>query len=148
TGTSPASVLMGIRPDGEGNVTKTHVLWRDTRGAAYVPSPIACGRHFFVVSDAGIASCLEAKTGKRLWTERLGRQHIASPIAAGPFLDSLDASGQTFVLGAGERFEVVSRNRLDEECHASPAFSRGQILIRTVQHLYCIGKTSGRTGSD
>src|SRR5262249_23219666 len=62
--------LMAIRPDGSGNVTDTHVAWQSNRGASYVPSPIAHGAYFFVVSDGGIASCLEAKTGSLPWIER------------------------------------------------------------------------------
>ena len=140
----PEYHLMGIRPDGEGNVTKTHVLWHERRGAAYVPSPIADGAYFFVVSDRpnsenGMASCFEARTGKRLWMQRLGRHHSASPVSAGGYLYFLDDDGQTFVLKAGPTFELVGRNPLGEECHASPAIAHGQIFIRTVSHLFCIG---------
>src|SRR5262249_24972413 len=74
----PEYHLMGIRPD-------SHVAWHHARvsprEASYVPSPIAQGKYFFVVSDAGYASCFEAKTGKRIWMERLGRRHSASPVA-------------------------------------------------------------------
>jgi outer membrane protein assembly factor BamB len=139
TGTSPAHTLVGIRPDGRGNVTKTHVLWGDLKGAAYVPSPVAIGRHFFLVSDAGIASCIEARTGKKLWTERLGARHKASPLVIGKYVYSLADDGQMFVLKADTRFEVVSRNRIDGNCHATPAVSRGQLFIRTTEYLYCIG---------
>src|SRR5205085_2710821 len=62
TGGFPDHHLLGIRPDGHGNVTSSHILWHDTKGVSYVPSPIAHGHHFFVVSDGGKASCLEAKT--------------------------------------------------------------------------------------
>jgi hypothetical protein len=146
----PEYHLMGIRPDGAGNVTRTHVVWHEgqggkaARGAAYVPSPIAQGPYFFLVSDrppdSGLASCLEAATGKRLWMERLGKHHRASPVAAGGYLYFVDDSGQTFVLKAGPKFELVSRNPLDEECYASPAIAHGQIFIRALQHLYCIGE--------
>jgi outer membrane protein assembly factor BamB len=139
----PEYHLLGIRPDGKGNITKTHVLWHERRGAAYVPSPIACGRYFFVVSDRsnsdnGMASCFEAKTGKRLWMQRLGRHHSSSPVSAEGHLYFVDDDGQTFVIKAGSTFELVSRNDLGEECHASPAIARGQIFIRTVSHLYCL----------
>jgi outer membrane protein assembly factor BamB len=139
TGGFPELHLLGIRPDGDGNVTHTHVLWHETRGASYVPSPIAHGHEFYVVSDSGTASCLEARTGKRLWMARLGRHHSASPVSAGDFLYFLDDAGEMFVLKAGPKFEVVSRNKLGEECRASPAISQGQIFIRTLNHLYCIG---------
>jgi outer membrane protein assembly factor BamB len=135
----PTYHLMGIRPDGQGNVTNTHVLWHDRRGADYVPSPIAHDHHFFYVNDNGIAGCLETKTGKRRWTERLGKHHSASPVSAGGYLYFLADDGTMFVLKSGPTFEVVCRNTLDEECYASPAISRGQIFIRTLHNLYCIG---------
>jgi outer membrane protein assembly factor BamB len=146
----PEYHLMGINPDGQGNVTHTKVLWHEggrqgARGAAYVPSPIAHGPYFFLVSDRptaadnGMASCLEARTGQRLWMERLGRHHSASPVSAGDYLYFLDDDGQTFVLKAASKFELVSRNHLEEACRASPAIAHGQIFIRALNHLYCIG---------
>src|SRR5262249_24872059 len=91
----PEYHLMAILPDGEGTVTRTPVPWHERRGAASVPSPIAHGPYFFVVSDRnnsenGMASCFEAKTGKRLWMERLGRHFSASPVSAGGYLYFLD----------------------------------------------------------
>jgi outer membrane protein assembly factor BamB len=137
----PEHHIMAIRPDGQGNVTRSHILWRDRKGASYVPSPIAHGKHFFLVSDDGVASCLEAKTGKRSWIKKLGRKHWASPVAAGDYLYFPDNDGTTWVLKAGDTFEVVSKNALQEAIFASPAIARGQIFIRTVDKLYCIGAT-------
>ena len=134
---------MGIRPDGSGNVTQTHVLWHEkkvpARKASYVPSPIAVGPHFFMISDLGYVRCFEAKTGKSLWMEKLGQHHSASPVAADGLLYLPADDGTTYVLKAGSVFEVVSRNELGEECYGSPAISRGQIFLRTLHHLYCIG---------
>jgi outer membrane protein assembly factor BamB len=142
----PEHHIMAIRPDGTGNVTKSAILWRDTRGASYVPSPIAHGDYFFVVSDEGMASCLEARTGKRRWMERLGRHHSSSPVSAGDYLYFPDDDGTTWVLRAGPKFEVVSQNDLGEECYSSPAVARGQIFLRTLHHLWCIGQ--GTKGQD
>jgi outer membrane protein assembly factor BamB len=142
----PEYHLMGIRPDGKGNVTRSAVVWHERRGAAYVPSPVACGPYFFVVSDRensdnGKVSCFEAKTGNRRWAERLGRHFSASPVAAGGNLYFLDDDGTTHVLKAGPEFELVSRNALGEPCRASPAVAHGQLFIRGADHLYCIGKS-------
>jgi outer membrane protein assembly factor BamB len=134
---------MGIRPDGMGNVTRTHVLWHEkttARKAAYVPSPVAHGHYFFLVSDLGTASCFEARTGKRLWMEQLGRHHSASPVVAEDRLYFVDDDGMTHVVKAGPTFEVLGRNPLGEDCRASPAVSRGQIFLRTLHHLVCIGR--------
>jgi outer membrane protein assembly factor BamB len=141
TGGFPQFHILGIRPDGEGNVTKTHIAWRDKgqNVASYVPSPVAWEGHFYIVSDTGFASCYDAKSGKQFWHEKLGKHHSASPVAAGGLLYFPDDRGVTHVLKAGESFEVVAKNELGEECYASPAFSRGRIYFRTAKSLWCIG---------
>jgi hypothetical protein len=136
----PKRGIMGINPDGTGNITRTNVLYNDSPGSGgYVPSPIAHGEHFFNVSDEGIGTCREGKTGKLLWRERLGRHHSASPIAAGDHLYFPDDDGITWVLKAGPKFEVAHKNPIGEEVYASLAVSRGQIFLRGLKTLYCIG---------
>lgn len=145
TGTSPTSTLAAIDPTGRGNVTKTHVKWSDTKTAAYVPSPLAFGNRLFVLSDTGVATLLEAKTGKKLWTERLGtRLHHASPLLVNGLIYCLADDGRTFVLKAGDEFEVVETNALGAGCHATPAVSGGQLFVRSVGHLWCIGSKKAR----
>jgi outer membrane protein assembly factor BamB/alkylhydroperoxidase family enzyme len=139
----PEYHVMAIRPDGTGNVTKSHVLWHehcDASRASYVPSPIAHDKYFFLVTDNGFAYCLDAKTGKRLWQHRLGDHHSASPVSAGELLYFPDDDGTTYVFKGSDKFELVSRNKLDDGCRASPAVSDGQIFLRTLSHLYCIGE--------
>ncbi|HYE97577.1 MAG TPA: PQQ-binding-like beta-propeller repeat protein [Planctomycetota bacterium] len=140
TGGYPKHFLIGIKPDGKGNVTATHEIWRDTRGVSYVPSPVAWGPHFYVVSDIGQASCLEASTGRRLWMQKLGRHHSASIVAAEGRLYFLDDDGTTHVVKAGDAFELLAKNEIGEEAYASPALSRGRVYIRGAKHLFCIGE--------
>jgi outer membrane protein assembly factor BamB len=135
----PTYHLLAIKPDGKGDVTKSHVLWHETKGAGYVPSPVAHDKYFFNVTDGGVAGCWESKTGKRQWLQRLGRHHSASPVSAGGYLYFLDDDGVTFVVEPGSKFKVVSRNALEEECYASPAVAHGRMYIRTLHHLYCLG---------
>lgn len=142
TGGYPEHHLIGIKPDGSGNVTKTHLLWHDTKNVSYVPSPVAVGDRFYLVSDEGFASCLDAKTGKRLWMHRLGKHHRPSPIAGDGLIYFLDDDGTTWVVKAADKFEVVARNALNEECNASPAVADGLIYIRTLHTLFCIGPKS------
>jgi outer membrane protein assembly factor BamB len=152
SGGFPEYHVLGIKPDGEGNVTQTHILWRDKGQeiCSYVPSPVAWGSHFFIVSDIGFATCFEAKTGKRMWKEKLGGKpegkqgahHSASPVAAAGYLYFIDDDGVTRVLKAGPAFDLVSKNELGEACYASPALSRGRIYIRALKNLYCIGESS------
>ena len=140
TGGFPTLHSLGIRPDGAGNVTKSHVAWHIQGDAtSYVPSPIAAGKYFFLVSDDGTASCLQAKTGKVIWQERLGRHHSASPVSAAGKLYFLDDAGVMFILDAAPKFRLIAKNPLGEPCFASPAISRGQFFIRALKTLYCIG---------
>lgn len=140
----PTRHLMGIRPDGRGNVTKTHVAWHETVGASYVPSPIAIGPYFLVVADNGVASCFVAKSGERLWRERLPGGHSASLLSANGLAYFLSDDGILSVVKPGPEFNVVAQSELGEEAYASPAACDGQLFIRGLTHLYCIGKVGPR----
>jgi hypothetical protein len=138
----PEFHIMAIRPDGHGNVTDSAVVWHTQKGCSYVPSPIVGGggKYFLVVSDTGIASCFEADTGHRHWMKRIGPHYSASPISADGLVHFLSDEGVTTIIRPGEEFQIVAENALGEECYASPAVNRGQILIRSEKHLWCIGE--------
>ena len=136
----PQHWIMAIKPDGTGNVTKTHVLWSKKGEGGYVPSPVAHDGKLFLVDDSGVASCWDVKTGKPFWKERLsGKKHHASAVAADGRIYLTSSEGITFVLKAGEEFELLAKNPLGEPVFASPAFSDGDIFIRGTKHLWCIG---------
>jgi outer membrane protein assembly factor BamB len=139
TGGFPDHHILAIHPTGNGNVTKTHIAWRTTEGAAYVPSPILQGDYFLITSDSGVAHCFEAATGRLLWKERLGSQH-ASLVSAGGLVYFLNDIGVMNVIRPGPEFARVAQNELGEKCFASPAMSRGQLFLRGQNHLYCIGR--------
>jgi hypothetical protein len=135
----PDLFMQAIRPDGNGNVTRTHVVWQKDRDCSYVPSPIAIGKYFIVVDDKGVLSCFDAATGKRFWRERLGGRHSASIVSANGLLYVLSDRGRTTIIRPGEEFEVVAKNELGEATNASPAISNGLMFLRGDKHLYCIG---------
>jgi outer membrane protein assembly factor BamB len=140
TGTSPKNTLLAIDPTGTGNVTETHVKWSDTKTATYVPSPLAHDGRLFVLSDAGIATMLDARTGKKLWSERLnGRLFHASPLLVNGLIYATAEDGTTYLLKWGDEFEEVAKNSLAEGCHATPAVSDGQLFFRSAEHLWCVG---------
>lgn len=138
TGGFPDHHILAIKPNGSGNVTKTHIVWRTTRGAAYVPSPIVAGDYFLVVSDSGVAHCFEARSGRLLWQERLGEHHASLTLVNGCVL-FLSDEGTTTVVRPGAEYQRIARNPLGERCFASPAISEGRILIRGEKSLFCIG---------
>lgn len=134
----PKRFMQAIRPDGSGNVTKTHVVWETTKGCSYVPSPVAIGPYFVVVADNGVASCFLAKTGKRLWMERLKGGHSASLLKANGLVYFLSDRGIMTVVKPGREFKVVAESEVGQDTIATPAFSNGQLFIRGVDHLFCI----------
>ena len=135
----PERHIVAIRPDGSDNVTDTHIAWRTNRGAAYVPSPIIVGPYLLVVADSGIASCFDAKTGKRHWMERLPGSHSPSTVSVDGLVYFTSDRGVTTIVRPGKTFKVIAQNELGEQISASPAISQGQYFLRTHQHLYCIG---------
>jgi outer membrane protein assembly factor BamB len=130
--------LLAIRPDGKGDVTKTHVAWTLSRGAPLTPSPIAAGDELYVVSDNGIASCLDAKTGTLHWQQRLGNSFSASPVLADGRIYFLDEDGRTTVIKPGTVFTPLAANTLDGATLASMAVAARSFFIRTGTHLYRI----------
>jgi len=137
TGFQQPSIL-AIRPDGKGNVTKTHVAWTLSRGAPLTPSPLLVGDELYVVTDAGIASSIDARTGAIHWQHRLGQGVSASPVVADGRIYFLDEEGRTTVITPGKTYQQVSANVLDEPALASMAVASQSFFIRTVGHLYRI----------
>ena len=134
----PKRFMQAIRPDGHGNVTKTHVAWQKRKNCSYVPSPIAFGPYFLVVDDMGTATCFLAATGEALWKSKLGDRHSASLVATREHVYFVSDTGVTTVVCPGPDFKEVARNPVGEAVNASPAISGGRILLRGDKHLFCI----------
>jgi outer membrane protein assembly factor BamB len=130
--------IMAIRPDGRGDVTRTHVAWTQTRGAPLTPSPLLVGNDLYVVTDAGIASNIDARTGAIHWQHRLGAGVSASPVFADGRIYILDEQGGTTVIAPGETFQQVAKNEIDGSTLASMAVASQSLFIRTATHLYRI----------
>ena len=132
-------ILLAIRPNGKGDVTDTHVAWKTNKAVALTPSLLLVGDELYMASDAGMASCLDARTGKVYWQERLGGSYSASPLFADGKLYFQSEQGTGVVLQAGKEFKLLAKNALDERSLASPAAADGALFIRTEKHLYRIG---------
>jgi outer membrane protein assembly factor BamB len=135
----PTYHVMGIRPDGRGNVTDTHVAWEATNAKCYVPSPVIVNEYLLVADDRGTANCFIAATGERLWQERLGSHFSASLVTAGGLAYFIADDGVTSIVRPGKKLEVVAENPLGERCESSPAIAEGCIYLRGEKHLFCIG---------
>lgn len=141
TGGFPEHHLLAIKPDGSGNVTDTHIVWRTNKGVAYVPSPIVEGDYFLIVSDSGVAHCFDAKTGEIQWEERM-REHHASLTSAEGRVYFANDFGVLRTVKPGKTYDLLAESELKEKVFASPAMSEGQIFIRTDRSLICLGKRS------
>jgi outer membrane protein assembly factor BamB len=132
--------MIAVRPDGKGDVTSSHVAWTERRAAPLTPSPLAVGDELYFVSDAGIASCIDSRTGKLHWRERIGGNHSASPIYADGRIYFLNEDGESVVIEPGTSFRKLAVNKLDGRTLASMAVSGGSMFIRSETHLYRIEK--------
>jgi outer membrane protein assembly factor BamB len=130
----------GIKAGGQGDVTASGAVWKNNKGSV-VPmdvSPLVVGDELYTISDAGVAVCYDAKTGKQLWQKRLGGKFWASPVYADGRIYCLNDSGKTYVLAPGKKYEVLAENQLDGASQASLAIVDGAIFLRTDKNLYRI----------
>lgn len=135
----PKRIIFAIRPDGRGDVTNTHVVWRDAKGAPYVPSMIVAGDFLLSINRSGVAFCYDTATGKVHWEQKLGRHH-ASPVLIEGRVFLINDDGQVNVIKPGVEFERIAQYELGEMCYASPAISDGQVFLRGFKHLFCFGR--------
>jgi outer membrane protein assembly factor BamB len=134
--------VVAIRPDGQGDVTDSHVVWTLAKGAPKTPSMLLVDDELYFVSDGGIASCVDAKTGRVHWSERVGGNYSASPLLADRRIYLQNEEGVGVVLAPGKTFQQLARNSLGERTLASSAVTDGALFIRTEAHLYRIGNLS------
>ena len=133
--------LYAIKPEGAtGDVTATNVAWSLVKGAPLTPSPVVVGDEVYFVSDAGIATCADARTGDVLWSERLGGNFSASPVAVDGRIYFQNETGVGYVVKAGKTFEILATNDLGERSLASYAVADGTFYIRTESHLWKIAR--------
>ena len=139
----PAKIAMAIKLGGSGDLTGTpNVPWKYAKGTAYVPSPILYGDYLYLTTDRGILTCIDAKTGEVKYEG--GRIPIpatftASPVAFEGKILMTSEDGDTFIVKAGPKHEIIGTNSIGEAVYASPAIAEGRIFIRGEKNLYCIG---------
>jgi len=132
--------LWAVRHDGQGDVSETHVDWKQPKRIAARPSSLLIGDEIYVVSDGGIASCFDTKTGEPHWVERIGGNYSASPVLAGGLIYFCSHEGKVTLVRPGTEFEIVSENELGSSLMASPSAIDGSLILRTETGLLRIGK--------
>lgn len=129
-----------IRPDGQGDVTATHVAWTTTKRVPLNPSMLVAGEELYMLADSGVLSCLDAKTGAVHYEERLLGPCSASLLLADGRIYAIDERGTTAVVRPGKTFQRLATNELQERTLASMAVCDNDLLIRTEKALYRIRK--------
>lgn len=132
--------LMAVKLGGTGDITESHVAWRLERGAPSTPSPLLVGDELYFVSDDGIASCIDVKTGTSYWMKRLGGNYSASPVLANGRILTLSETGQATWLAVGKEFATLGTNELPGRAFATPAFAQGAMYLRTDTAVYKIAE--------
>ncbi len=148
-GYPPIRPIYAIRPGGSGDISLVEeaasnefVAWSRREGGSYMPTPIVYGEHLYIVQNNGVLAVYEAKTGERLYQERVGGQpgaYSASPIAADGKIYFTSEDGEIFVVRAGPEYELLASNPVGEVLMATPAISEGVLFVRGLKHLFAIG---------
>ncbi len=125
---------------GRGDVTKTHTVWESREDVPKMSSMLYVSPRLYLVTETGVAKCMQGATGEVLWRERLRGPFSASPVWADGKVYFLSEKGTTTVVEEGPQFKILATNELGEKCCASPAISQGHLFIRTDKALYCIGQ--------
>lgn len=138
---SATNAVIAIRPGGVGDMTDTHVAWRFNKQLPYVPSPVFYRGHLYMVKSGGIASCVDAGTGKQVKQIRLPGNHdyFSSPVVGDGKILFVDKTGVATLVAADPTLRVLSSAPFDETTFATPAIVDGRIYLRTAEHLYCCG---------
>jgi outer membrane protein assembly factor BamB len=142
---SGARSTVAVEPGRKGEPAR--LIWEIKKNFPYVPSMLAWGDYLFCLHDKGMAYCVAAKTGKTVWSERLGREGVefsASPILIDGQIYAVNEDGEVYVFPPEKTFHLTAKNRLGELVRATPAVAGGRLFIRGKEHLFCIGKPAGK----
>ena len=130
--------LMAIHPKRRGNIWSAEVAWKIEENVPTIPSPVLIGDRIYMISDNGTGSCIDAINGRKVWVKRLGGSFAASILSTGQGLYCFDSAGVTTVLGTGDEFKVLAKNRLNSGCMASAAVIGNALILRTKKYIYRI----------
>ena len=128
-------LMVALKPGAE----KPTVAWTLTRGAPYVPTPIAQNNLLFLWADGGIVTCVRPDSGQTVWQERVGGTFYGSPVLSSGKLWAMSAKGELVAIAASEKFALLGKTDLGAPSNATPAIDGGTLYLRTVRHLLAVG---------
>ena len=148
SGYPPVQPIYAIRPGGNGDLTlkdgkesSEFIAWSKQRGGPYMSTPVVYGELLYSCSFSGVLTAYNAKTGERVYQERLGGAFTASPVASDGKIYLAGEDGDVFVVKAGPKYELLAKNPVGEVMMATPAISDGLVIVRTISHLFAFGET-------
>jgi outer membrane protein assembly factor BamB len=136
---SPSTKLLAIRPDGAGDVTRSHVAWSVEEPLPDIASPVSNGELVFTVTSSGLLACFDAQQGRKLWEHDFGTECHASPSLVGDSVLLVGNKGDVIAAAAAREFKELFRVKLDDAFQASPALAAGKVILRGSTNLWCFG---------
>ena len=130
--------LIAVRPPTRAG-EEPAIAYRIRKSAPYVPTPVSKGDRLFLVSDGGIATCIDGPSGEEIWKAKLGDSFFSSPIRVDDRIYAVSRRADVVVFSAADTFEILGRTLINQDCHATPIVHQGRLYLRTVSHLYCLG---------
>lgn len=130
--------LMAVDPRGEGDIGETHVLWRITTPILQLLTPLVLDGLLYTIDSKGMMYCLDAATGKTVWSKKMKGKFHSSPVYADGYVYFSSIRGDTYVIRDGREMDFIAENSLDGEIWATPAVTGGAIIMRTSKYLYKI----------
>ena len=131
--------MVAIRPPDPGSNRDARVVYEIEGSLPYAPTPVTHGKWLFLISDGGVASCIDIENGRRVWRERIGGNFFGSAVRAGNRIFFTSRAGEIVVLAAAPQYQLLGRVDLEEPSHSTPAIADGVMYLRTFSHLMAIG---------
>ncbi len=131
--------MVAIKPPGLNSGSEARVVYEIEGSLPYAPTPVAQGKWLFLISDGGVASCIDIETGQRVWRERIGGNFLGSAVRVGNRIYCISRAGEMVVLAAAPQYQLLGRIDLEEASHSTPAIADGVMYLRTFSHLMAIG---------
>jgi len=131
--------LSAVKLGGRGDVTSSHQAYTVRTAMPYVPTPLVVGDRLFMISDNGVASCVEAATGRVVWSERIGGGFYASPVVVDGKIYAASREGECAVWEAADSFKLVAKSPVGEGSHSTPCVDGDRIYFKTFNHIVCVG---------
>jgi len=152
SGYAPIQPIYAIRPGANGDISlkdgkesNEFIAWSKQRGGPYMPTPVVYGDYLYTCSNQGVFTAYNAKTGERIYQERLGGKggaFTASPVASDNKIYLSSEDGDVFVVKAGPKYELLATNPVGEVMMATPALNSGLLIVRGVNHLFAFGESA------